>query len=126
MIIALAIAVPIVQALSATLAKRSHQVRAAAKELSVVVVGAEVSGDHVAATKAAVERSGTLIAQVASGDLSKVDELRSLNDEVRNDITVIDTLSQEMAARMKQAVDRVEELNDVAGGLNELVTGESS
>ena len=39
---------------------------------------------------------------------------------------VLDTLSGEMATRMKQAVDRVEELNDVAGGLNELVTGEAS
>jgi Single cache domain 3 len=125
MVIALAISVPIVQALSTTLAKRSHQVRDAAKELSVVVVGAEVSGDHVAATKAAVERSGALIEQVASGDLGKVGELRSLNDELRDDITVIDTLSQEMGARMKQAVDRVEELNEVAGGLNQLVTGES-
>ncbi|MBV8375299.1 MAG: cache domain-containing protein [Candidatus Eremiobacteraeota bacterium] len=125
MIIALAIAVPIVQAVSATLAQRSHQIRDAAKELSVIVVGAEVSGDHVAATKAAVERSGSIIAQVAGGDLSKTGELKSLNDELQNDIIVIDTLSQEMAARMQQAADRVEELNDVAGGLNRLVTGES-
>jgi hypothetical protein len=124
-IIALAIGVPIVGTLVTTLAKRSHQVRDAAKELSVTIVGAEVSGDHVAATKAAVERSASIITQIAAGDLSKVGDLKTLNEELQSDITVIDTLSQEMTARMKQAVDRVEELNDVAGGLNQLVTGET-
>ena len=126
MIIALAIAIPIVQAVSKNLAQRSHQVRDAAKELGVIVVGAEVSGDQVAATKATVEKSGNVIAQIGGGDLSKVAELKSLNDELHGDIIVIDTLSQEMASRMKQAVDRVEELNEVAGGLNQLVTGESA
>ena len=126
MIIALAIAIPIVQAVSNTLAQRSHQVRDAAKELSVIVVGAEVSGDQVSATKAAVEKSGVVIGQIAGGDLSKVGELKSLNDELHSDMIVIDTLSQEMANRMKQAVDRVSELNEVAGGLNQLVTGESA
>jgi hypothetical protein len=126
MIIALAIAIPIVQAVSKNLAQRSHQVRDAAKELGVIVVGAEVSGDQVTATKAAVEKSGSVIAQISGGDLSKVGELKSLNDELQSDMIVIDTLSQEMANRMKQAVDRVAELNEVAGGLNQLVTGESA
>lgn len=126
MIIALAVAIPIVQAVSNNLTQRSHQVRDAAKELGVIVVGAEVSGDQVTATKAAVEKSGNVIAQISGGDLSKVGELKSLNDELQSDMIVIDTLSQEMANRMKQAVDRVAELNDVAGGLNQLVTGESS
>jgi hypothetical protein len=126
MILALAISIPIVQAVSKNLAQRSHQVRDAAKELGVIVVGAEVSGDQVAATKAAVEKSGNVIAQISGGDLSKVGELKSLNDELQSDMIVIDTLSQEMANRMKQAVDRVSELNEVAGGLNQLVTGESS
>jgi hypothetical protein len=126
MIIALAIAIPIVQAVSKTLAQRSQQVRSAAKELGVIIVGAEVSGDHVAATKEAAQKSGEVVSQIAGGDLSKVAELKSLNEELQNDIIVIDTLSQEMANRMRQAVDRVEELNEVAGGLNELVTGESN
>jgi hypothetical protein len=126
MIIALAIAIPIVQALSNTLVQRSHQVRDAAKELGVIIVGAEVSGDHVAMTKTAVERSGAVIAQIAAGDTGKVGELKAINDELQSDMIVIDTLSQEMANRMRQAVDRVEELNDVAGGLNQLVTGETS
>jgi Single cache domain 3 len=125
MVIALAVSIPVVQTLSTTLAQRSHQVRDAAKELSVIVVGAEVSGDHVAATKAAVERSGEIIGQIAKGDLSKVADLKSLNDELQSDVTVMDTLSQEMASRMKQAAERVEELSEVAGGLNQLVTGES-
>jgi single cache domain-containing protein len=126
MVLALLISIPIVQAVANNLTQRSHQVRDAAKELGVIVVGAEISGDQVAATKAAVEKSGNVIAQISGGDTSKVGELKSLNDELQSDMIVIDTLSQEMANRMKQAVDRVAELNDVAGGLNQLVTGESS
>ncbi len=126
MVLALLVAIPIVQAVSKNLTKRSHQVRDAARELGVIVVGAEVSGDQVAATKAAVEKSGNVIAQISGGDTSKIGELKSLNDELQSDMIVIDTLSQEIAGRMKQAVDRVAELNDVAGGLNQLVTGESS
>jgi hypothetical protein len=126
MLIALALSIPIVQALSKTLAMRSHQIRDAAKELGLIIVGAEVSGDHVAATKTVVEKSGQVIAQIAAGDASRIGELKALNDELNSDVIVIDTLSQEMAGRMKQAVDRVEELNDVAGGLNQLVTGETS
>ena len=127
MIIALALAIPIVQALSNTLAKRSQQVRAAAKELGVVIVGAEVSGDHIAQTKAAVEKSGALIAEIQAGAPSpKMSELRAVNDELESDIIVIDALSQEMSGRMQQAVHRVAELNEVAGGLNELVTGEKN
>lgn len=126
MLIALAIAIPIVQRLSRTLALRSHQVRDAAKELGVIIVGSEVSGDHVTATKAVVDRSAAVIDQIASGDTSKIGELKTLNEELQGDMIVIDTLSQEMSVRMKQAVDRVEELNEVAGGLNQLVTGETS
>jgi UPF0716 family protein affecting phage T7 exclusion len=126
MILALLLAIPIVQRVSNTLGQRSHQVRDAAKELGVIIVGSEVSGDHVALTKAAVDKSATLVNQIAAGDSSKIAELKAVNDELQSDMIVLDTLSGEMATRMKQAVDRVEELNDVAGGLNELVTGEAS
>lgn len=126
MILALALAIPIVQRVSNTLGQRSHQVRDAAKELGVIIVGSEVSGDHVALTKAAVDKSATLVSQIAAGDSGKIAELKAVNDELQSDMIVLDTLSGEMATRMKQAVDRVEELNDVAGGLNELVTGEAS
>jgi hypothetical protein len=126
MLIALALAVPIVQALSKTLAARSHQIRAAAKELEVIIVGSEVSGDHVASTKAVVEQTGVVIGQVIAGETSRIAELKALNDELQGDMSVIDTLSQEMSSRINQAVDRVEELNGVAGSLNQLVTGESN
>jgi len=126
MVLALAIAVPIVQRLSNTLTKRSQQVRSAAKELGVIIVGSEVSGDHVTLTKEAVDRSATLVDQIAAGDTGKVAELKAVNEELQNDMIVLDTLSGEMATRMKQAVDRVAELNEVAGGLNVLVTGEAS
>jgi hypothetical protein len=126
MIIALALAIPIVQFVSSTLALRSRQVREAARELSVIVVGAEVSGDHVVATKAAVEQTSQVINRVAGGDLNAMAELRNLNDELRSDIAVIDTLTEEMNDRIKHAAARVEELNDVATGLDRLVSGESS
>ncbi len=126
-IVALIFGVLVVQVLSNTLARRSQQVRAAAKELGVVIVGSEVSGDHVAMTRAAVERSGELIDQLsAQGSASTtLVELKSVNDELRGDIIVIDTLSQEMSGRMQQAANRVAELNDVAAALTRLVTGET-
>lgn len=127
MILVLALAIPFVQALSKTLVQHSRQVRETAKELGVLIVGSEVSGDHVAATKQAVKRSGALIEEIAKApaESAKLEELRTLNAEVESDITVIETLAQEMSDRMGQAVDRVAKLNEVAGGLNELVTGES-
>lgn len=128
-LLALALAVPIVQRLSDTLSKRSKQVRTAAKELGVAIVGSEVSGDHVAMTRAAVERLGTLLDELESDGGSgkpKITELKAVNAELHGDMIVIDTLSQEMSSRMQQAVTRVHELNDVAKGLTELVTGESN
>ncbi|MHB8442222.1 MAG: cache domain-containing protein [Candidatus Tyrphobacter sp.] len=127
-ILVLALAVPIVQALSKTLVQNSRRVRETAKELGVTVVGSEVSGDHVTATRRAVERSGELIAELAKGDEApaNVAELQKLNAELHGDVIVIETLAQEMSNRMHDAVERVAELNEVASTLNELVTGESS
>ncbi len=127
-LLALVFSIPIVRRLSKMLAERSIQVRRAAKELGVVMVGSEVSGDHVAMTKNVVEQSGAIIDELAkAGDpTGKVAQLKGLNDELSNDVIVIDTLSQEMSTRMQQAVDRVHELNDVAGALNALVTGEAN
>lgn len=125
-IVALALAIPVVQRVSNTLGRRSRQVKEAAKELGVAIVGSEVSGDHVAATKAAVEKSGAVIDELAkAGDpTGKVAQLKALNEELTGDMIVIDTLSQEMSERMTQAVSRVHDLNDVAGALDRLVTGE--
>ena len=127
-IIALALAVPVVQRISNTIGQRSKQVSDAANELGVAIIGSEVSGDHVAATKTAVEKSGALIDDMAkAGDpTGKVAQLKSLNEELTGDMFVIDTLSQEMSSRMTQAVARVHELSDVAGALDKLVTGEAN
>jgi hypothetical protein len=126
MIIALVVAVPFVQRISEAIAKRSEQVSAAAKELGVTIVGGEVSGDHVAATKAAVERAGQLIAQLGDGQGGdKVAELKSVNQELESDMIVIDTLSQEMSNRLQHAVARVAELTEVASGLDQLVHGDA-
>lgn len=126
-LLALALSVPIVQRLSETLSSKSKSVRAAAKELGVAIVGSEVSGDHVAMTKAAVDKSASIIdAMMKNGQGGpQLNELKSVNDELQGDIVVIDTLSQEMSTRMGHAVTRVNELNDVAKGLSEIVTGEA-
>ena len=127
MAIALALAVPVVQRVSNAISRRSGQVSAAAKELGVTIVGGEVSGDHVAATKAAVERAGQLIGELAHGGSEpKVAALKAVNDELQGDMIVIDTLSQEMSDRLQQAAARVAELNDVASGLDTLVHGSST
>jgi hypothetical protein len=123
MLLALLVAVPVVERLSGQLARRSEQVSAAAKELGVAIVGGEVSSDHVAMTKAAVERAGELIEQIGDRSAADVAELKAVNDELHGDVIVIDTLSQEMSGRLQHAVARVAELNDVARGLDELVHG---
>jgi hypothetical protein len=118
---------------------RSRQVRASAQELSVVIVGSEVSGDHVAQTRAAVERQGELLMQAATasdsaphgegavatqhGVAQNVLAASVLNAEILGDMIVIDTLAAEMASRTQHAVARVGELNEVAAGLDELVSG---
>ncbi|HTD38157.1 MAG TPA: cache domain-containing protein [Candidatus Limnocylindrales bacterium] len=137
-LIGLAIGLPIIERLGRQLSARSRQVRESAKELSVVIVGSEVSGDHVAQTRAAVERQGELLMQAATGPAhgspegnvatatgvsEKILAASALNAEILGDIVVIDTLASEMASRTQQAVARVGELNEVAKGLDELVAG---
>ncbi|HEY4442551.1 MAG TPA: cache domain-containing protein [Candidatus Elarobacter sp.] len=134
-LIALLISVPVVDRLSRALIRRSRQVRESAKELSVVIVGSEVSGDHVAQTRAAVEKQGELLMSAATGAHSgggvataqgvseQIIAASALNAEILGDIVVIDTLATEMAERTQQAVARVNELNEVAAGLDLLVTG---
>ncbi len=136
--IALAIVVPVVDRIARRLAARSRQVRDSAHELSMVIVGSEVSGDHVAQTRAAVERQGDLLMQAATetsdappsgavltakGVSEKLLAASALNAEILGDVVVIDTLATEMAQRTQQAVARVQELSDVAAGLDQLVRG---
>jgi len=145
-LIGLAIAIPVVQRIARQLVARSRQVRASAQELSVVIVGSEVSGDHVAQTRAAVERQGELLMQAATDTQATASDVAApatsrhavatqhdvaekilaasvLNAEILGDVIVIDTLASEMASHTAQAVARVGELNDVAAGLDELVSG---
>ncbi|HTW83963.1 MAG TPA: cache domain-containing protein [Candidatus Sulfotelmatobacter sp.] len=135
-LIGLLIGIPVVERISRQLIRRSGQVRASAKELSMVIVGSEVSGDHVAQTRAAIEREGELLSRIAaevapagggvatqSAVAETVGEASALNAEILGDVIVIDTLASEMAARTAQAVTRVNELNEVAAGLDQLVTG---
>ena len=126
-IVVCALSVPIVQALSKTLAQHSRRVRETAKEIGVLIVGSEVSGDHVAATRQAVARAAILVDEMSRNEPAppQTRELRPLVSEIESDVTVIETLAGEMSTRMQRAVDRVAELNEVAGGLNEIVTGES-
>jgi sensor histidine kinase regulating citrate/malate metabolism len=127
-IIVSALSIPVVQTLSNLLVRHSRQIRETAKEIGVLVVGAEVSGDHVTATKQAVERSGALIDSMSRTENPppQLDELRAINSGLEDDVSVIETLTGEISTRMQQAVDRVAELNKVAGELNQLVTGEPS
>ncbi|MDB5028864.1 MAG: hypothetical protein JWO66_2553 [Candidatus Eremiobacteraeota bacterium] len=138
-LIGLAIALPVINRIARSLIARSRQVRESTKELSVVIVGSEVSGDHVAQTREAVERQGELLMQAATetatssasaggvatakGVSEKILAASALNAEILGDIVVIDTLATEMAERTQQAVARVGELNEVAAGLDELVSG---
>jgi hypothetical protein len=141
--IGLALALPMIERIARRLVERSRQVRKAARHLSVVIVGSEVSGDHVAQTREAVERQGDLLMQVAmdangvlrpaagsgpavavvQGVSEKLLAASALNAEILSDVVVIDALASEMAARTLQAVERVRELDDVAAGLEELVSG---
>lgn len=139
-VIALLFTLPLVERLARALIARSRQVRASAKELSIVIVGSEVSGDHVAQTRAAIERQGELLMRAATssntgseggvatarGVSEDILAASALNAEILGDVVVIDTLAQEMAERTQQAVDRVAELSDVAAGLDELVNGSKS
>ena len=134
-VLALVIVFPLLGRLSRSLERKSAQVRTSADELSVVIVGSEVSGDHVAQTRAAVERQGELLMQIAArpsgnggvataaGVSEHVLAASALNAEILGDVIVIDTLSAEMAQRTQQAVARVAELQDVAAGLDKLVNG---
>ncbi len=138
LLVALLVSIPVFNSISKSIIRRSKQVSESAKELSFVVVGSEVSGDHVARTLQTVERAGGLIGEIANAETAcasgggngvatlvseKVQTLASLNGEIHGDVIVIDTLAREMSERMRDAERRVAELNDVAKGLRKLVTG---
>lgn len=100
--------------------RRSEEVNDSARELRVLVVGGEVSGDHVERTRATLEEIRTIVsAQEPSGS----DQLRTLAHQAVDDVVVIDTLTAELSTRMRDAAVRVERLSEVAKALDQLVAG---
>lgn len=100
---------------------RSEEVNESAQELRVLVVGGEVSGDHVERTRATLEEIKTLVA--AGPGAGSSDHLRTLAHQAVDDVVVIDTLTSELSTRMRDAAARVERLSAVAKALDELVAG---
>ena len=100
------------------ISRRSDEVNQSAKELRVLVVGGEVSGDHVTQTRETLEEIKSLSQQTA--DSSK---LHALAGQALDDVVVIDTLTAELSTRMRDAAVSVERLSAVAEELDALVAG---
>jgi len=101
---------------------RSDEVNESARQLKVLVVGGEVSGDHVERTRETLAR----IASLVSGDDADNPggaQLRTLAHQAVDEVVVIDTLTGELSTRMRDAASRVERLSAVAQELDELVAG---
>jgi Single cache domain 3 len=119
-VIAIAFGVFVADRLGASIARRSRQVNESARELGVLVIGGEVSGDHVEQTRVKIEN---MEAMLSTDDAPDVARLRLLASEAVDDVIVIDTLTGEMSARLRNAALRVEQLAEVARALDGLVTG---
>ncbi len=98
--------------------RRSEEVNASAEELKVLVVGGEVSGDHITRTRETLETIRGLVEQRRSDE-----HLETLARQAVDDVVVIDTLAAELSSRMRDASVRVERLSAVARALDELVAG---
>lgn len=122
-LIAVAIAAVIVQRTSSAIIEQSEQVSSSAKALDVIVVGTEVSNDHIMQTRDKLQTVEQLMERVVPVTGADAAELHKLAKEATSDIVVIDTLAAELNDRMRGAVDRVAELNDVATRLARLVHG---
>jgi Arc/MetJ-type ribon-helix-helix transcriptional regulator len=122
-VIAVAFGVYVADRLGAAIAKRSRQVNDSAQELRVLVVGGEVSGDHVEQTQEKLERIETMMGSLDSGNQSDVGRLRELASEAVGDVVVINTLTKELSTRLRDAGSRVEQLGEVARALDLLVAG---
>jgi hypothetical protein len=100
---------------------RSEEVNESAQELKVLVVGGEVSGDHVVKTRETLEEIRSIV--TGPNDVARVEHLRDLAHRAVDDVVVIDTLTAELSSRMRDAAARVERLSEVARALDELVAG---
>jgi hypothetical protein len=126
LVIAVGFGVFFAQRLGAAIVSRSRQVNASARELSVLVVGGEVSGDHVVQTREKLETIERLASQLSlPGGAAESDagQLRQLASEAVGDVIVIDTLTGELSTRLRDAASRVEQLTEVARALDALVAG---
>lgn len=103
------------------IALRSEEVNESARELRVLVVGGEVSGDHVGKTRATLEEIRTIVTD--GGAEARGERLRDLTHRAVDDVVVIDVLTTELSTRMRDAATRVERLSRVAEALDELVAG---
>jgi hypothetical protein len=100
------------------ISRRSDEVNQSAKALRVLVVGGEVSGDHVNQTRETLQEIKALAHQAA--DTAK---LHALAGQALDDVVVIDTLTAELSNRMRDAAASVERLSAVAEELDTLVAG---
>lgn len=87
----------------------------------MLVVGGEVSGDHVGKTRATLEEIRTIVTD--GGAEARGERLRDLTHRAVDDVVVIDVLTTELSTRMRDAATRVERLSRVAEALDELVAG---
>jgi Arc/MetJ-type ribon-helix-helix transcriptional regulator len=125
-VIAVAFGVYVADRLGAAIAKRSRQVNDSAQELRVLVVGGEVSGDHVEQTQEKLEQIEMMMGHMDAGRPSDLGRLRQLASEAVGDVIVINTLTKELSTRLRDAGSRVEQLGEVARALDVLVVGASA
>lgn len=119
--IALIVGAIVATRIGRAIVKRSEEVNESAKQLKVLVVGAEVSGDHVSRTRDTLDELNRLVANSPNENGSG--QLKTLAHRASDDVLVIDTLTTELSTRLRDAAVRVERLSAVAQELDELVAG---
>jgi methyl-accepting chemotaxis protein len=121
LVIALIVGAIVATRIGRAIVKRSEEVNESAQQLKVLVVGAEVSGDHVTRTRDTLAELNELVAN--SPGVSGTGQLKTLSRQAADDVLVIDTLTSELSTRLRDAAVRVERLSAVAQELDELVAG---
>lgn len=118
LVIALVAGTFVASRIGRAISRRSEEVNESAKQLRVLVVGGEVSGDHVSRTRETLEEIVALAQQAVDAA-----HLQSLAGQAVDDVVVIDTLTSELSTRMRDAAVSVERLSAVAQELDALVAG---
>lgn len=120
LVLALIVGTIVATRIGRAIVQRSEVVNESAQQLKVLVVGAEVSGDHVSRTRDTLEEIKAL---VHTTPMNGTGHLQSLAQTAVDDVVVIDTLTNELSLRLRDAAIRVERLSEVAQELDELVAG---